>query len=234
MTFHMLHFQNLPIFEQLQLEEALLRTDARNWVLINEGSPAAIVMGISGKKEELVDSAKAQEQAIPLIRRFSGGGTVVVDENTLFITFISQKELHPFLPYPEPILKWSEDLYKEVFAHPHFALRENDFVFGEKKFGGNALYIKKDRWLQHTSFLWDYNPKHMECLLHPKKTPHYRAGRSHNTFLCRLLEHYTDRSEILSPLRKALQKRFALIESSPAEALPQTLPFHRQATTFIR
>src|SRR5690242_20055278 len=146
MTLHLLHLKSYPIWEQLQLEEGLLRTDNRNWCLINEGSPPAIVMGISGNLHELVNSEKAMAAQIPIIKRFSGGGTVVVDENTLFITFIFQKELHP-LSYPEPIMRLSETLYQEAFNHPHFSLRENDFVIGEKKCGGNAQYIKKERFL---------------------------------------------------------------------------------------
>lgn len=39
----------LPILQQLQLEEALLRATSHNWFLINEGTPApSIVMGVSG------------------------------------------------------------------------------------------------------------------------------------------------------------------------------------------
>ena len=48
-----------PIYDQLLLEEALLRSDTRNWCIISEGSPPAIVMGISGKKHELIDCARA-------------------------------------------------------------------------------------------------------------------------------------------------------------------------------
>ncbi|NGX54212.1 MAG: hypothetical protein K1000chlam4_00937, partial [Chlamydiae bacterium] len=48
-TFSLLHLSGLPIFEQLQLEEALLRADEGNWCLINSGVPPAIVMGISAK-----------------------------------------------------------------------------------------------------------------------------------------------------------------------------------------
>ena len=32
----LLHVQNMPILEQLELEEALLRTDERNFCIINE------------------------------------------------------------------------------------------------------------------------------------------------------------------------------------------------------
>ena len=77
---------SVPIYEQLQLEEALLRVGRGNWCLINTGSPPAVVMGISAVAHEVVDCTKVQ--GIPLIRRFSGGGTVIVDPNTVFFTLI--------------------------------------------------------------------------------------------------------------------------------------------------
>src|SRR5438045_757750 len=87
---HVVRLERTPILQQLQAEEALLRADNRNWCLLNRGSPPAIVMGISGKAEQLIRPDKLQESPIPLIRRYSGGGTVVVDENTWFVTFICQ------------------------------------------------------------------------------------------------------------------------------------------------
>ena len=229
MTFHLLHLQGYPIFKQLQLEEALLRADKRNWLIINEGSPVSIVLGISGKKEELIDLPRAA--GIPIIRRFSGGGTVIVNEDTLFVTCISQKNIHPFAAYPEPILKWAEALYKEAICHPLFALRENDFVIGEKKCGGNAQYIQRDRWLHHTSFLWNFQEEQMQCLLHPKKTPAYRAGRSHTDFLCTLQDQ--DKAGCIARLKQALAKRFALVESSLQEASAICQLPHRRATALV-
>ena len=93
---NILHLKNVSIFEQLQLEEALLRADTRNVCIINEGSSPAIVMGISGKAEELIDLEKLEQNPIPVIKRYSGGGTVVVDPNTLFVSFICNKDLVDF------------------------------------------------------------------------------------------------------------------------------------------
>jgi lipoate---protein ligase len=224
--------KSYPIYEQLLLEEKLLRGGADNWCIINEGSSPAIVMGISGKKEELIDCKAALQNGIPLIKRFSGGGTVVVDESTLFITFICQKELHPFPAYPEPIMKWTEEIYRDVFLHPEFQLRENDYVFGERKFGGNAQYIKKDRWLHHTSFLWDYAESNMKYLLHPKKTPPYRAGRSHEEFLCRLREFFPQKEDLIERFISELQKRYPLQKSTLEEALEKSGDT-RQSTIFV-
>ncbi|MBS0604697.1 MAG: lipoate--protein ligase family protein [Verrucomicrobia bacterium] len=233
MTFRLLRLHSCPIYEQLLLEEALLRSSSDNWCIVNTGSTPAIVMGISGKKEELVDCGKAALAGIPLIKRFSGGGTVIVDENTLFITFISQKQMHDFPAYPEPIMKWTEEIYRDVFKHPDFRLRENDYVFGDRKFGGNAQYIKKDRWLHHTSFLWDYSPEKMQYLLHPKKTPPYRAGRSHEEFLCKLCELFDDRQHLIDRFIEEIEKRFPLERTSLEEALLLNNEDARRSTSFI-
>ena len=52
-----------------------------------------------------------------------------------------------------------------------------DYAFGERKFGGNAQAITKQRWLHHTSLLWDFRDAHMRLLKHPSKAPEYRAVR---------------------------------------------------------
>ena len=52
-----------------------------------------------------------------------------------------------------------------------------DYVFGHRKFGGNAQAITKDRWLHHTSFLWDYQQDRMALLKLPARAPEYRAVR---------------------------------------------------------
>ena len=50
-----------------------------------------------------------------------------------------------------------------------------DYCFGDVKFGGNAQAITKQRFLHHTSLLWDYQSERMRLLKHPAKIPDYRA-----------------------------------------------------------
>jgi lipoate---protein ligase len=232
MTFHLIHLQGVSIFEQLQIEEALLRCDTRNWCLLNEAASPAIVMGISGKPHELIEQRLAVQKNVPLIKRFSGGGTVIIDENTLFVTFICQKELHPFPLFPEPMLKWSENFYRS-FLPDAFHLKENDYVIENKKCGGNAQYIKKGRWLHHTSFLWDYDEELMRLLLHPKKTPLYRKERSHADFLCRLKDYLPDKAHFFSELKKALKAQYEVIEMNREELLIPSTSVHRKETCYL-
>lgn len=90
------------IYRQLMIEEALLRTNQNNWYdgfyqlsssrcLVNEHLNPSIVMGLSGKKENLINIEKAKALKLPVIKRFSGGGTVVVDDSTFCLTFILSK-----------------------------------------------------------------------------------------------------------------------------------------------
>ena len=105
--------RNVPILRMLQLEEALFRTDRRSWFITNEWDSAqpaaeAVVLGISGRPEQMLHVEAAQRSGIPVIKRFTGGGTVVVDSDTLFASFIVAEGALPHVkPYPEPMLAWT-------------------------------------------------------------------------------------------------------------------------------
>lgn len=224
MKFCLLELEGVPVLRQLQLEEALLRTDERNWCILNTNAPPAIVMGISGKPEQLLHLEKVREDNIPLIKRFSGGGTVYVDENTLFVTLIANQEDVGISPFPHAIMEWSKTLYEPIF--PGFSLRENDYVFGEKKFGGNAQYIKKGRWLHHTSFLWDFDPQKMEYLKLPEKRPLYRGVRSHGEFLTPLKGVLPNKDFLFKCLKEKCIEKSMCLEALLARP-------HRRATHLL-
>ena len=105
-----LNLRGVPIHKQLCYEEILLRRSTDNWydwwmvyfaltrklivisvVVVHQktrflfnthGPSVAIVLGFSAKVPELVNLEIAANDRIPLIRRYTGGGTVVVDNST--------------------------------------------------------------------------------------------------------------------------------------------------------
>lgn len=231
MNLHLLQLHNVPIWEQLRIEEALLRADDRNWCIINTGSPDAIVMGISGKPEQLIDMNLFQKNPIPLIKRFSGGGTVYIDPDTYFITLIFNNRNMP--QYPQEILKWTEQLYKPVFSPLNFTLTENDYTVNGLKFGGNAQYLCKNRWLHHTSLLWRYDSLKMNLLLLPSKRPTYRQDRTHEEFLCTLEPHFS-KEEIQNRLLTHLSARFSLSEVPFSSIGSITERPHRKTTLILK
>lgn len=232
---HLCHLKKRSIWEQLELEEALLRADDRNWCIINEGSPPAIVMGISGNVDELVHKDKLVHSPIPIIRRFSGGGTVVIDEKTLFVTFIFQKSDVDLGQCPRKIMQWTEALYRPVFHPEDFSLIETDYVLGKRKIGGNAQYMTKSRWLHHTSFLWDYNDARMSLLKMPPKAPEYRKEREHHSFVDRLKNYYSSIDILTKRLVDTLHRHFEIISLSENEDMVSEVRQrpHRKALSLV-
>lgn len=196
------------------------------WVITNSGHASrttadpCIIMGAADARQpwNLLHVDRCFEDGIPIVRRFTGGGTVYVDHDTLFCSMIAPFDMlksctqfgliandndnqdssdtkHTvFQPYPKDLLHYTSLFWRRLFERQYgihdFALQENDFAFGALKFGGNAQYItggNTRRWLQHTSFLWDYEQKYMDRYLKlPKKIPEYRQNRAHGDFLCKL------------------------------------------------
>lgn len=272
-----LRASGLSMLERLALEEALLRHDDRNWAIVgthepwnhkylknvalpsyissDEGSPnpdCMIVMGIGGKPSKLLNTPQVRKDKVLVTKRFSGGGTVVLDMSSVWTTVIGRNlDFVPIGvdPYPRSIMEWTaESMFGPAFTKmkkekknligrkktmvldtkscsatenigqvmtvpsgdspspekgPDFGLRENDYVFGELKMGGNAQSIVKGGWLHHTSFLWDFEPSNMEYLTLPEKRPSYRGDRSHKEFLVTLKSIYgTSPGPFISNLQK--------------------------------
>ncbi|KAM9991107.1 hypothetical protein ACTFIZ_004519 [Dictyostelium cf. discoideum] len=232
----LLRLNRFPILKQLQIEEALYRTpNSGNWIIINNGTPEPIVIvGATGKADKLVNLDEVESRGIQTMKRFSGGGTVVADENTLFTSILFEfetlKQLFPTMSssttatttttttttttsinvgniYPKDIMNWSANsFYKHVFQEQlDFRLQENDYAFGKQKFGGNAQSFSKHKFLHHTSFLYDFKDDHMmACLKQPDKIPEYRQNRDHLSFLCKLKDRYQSKDHIINNLLKTI------------------------------
>lgn len=201
------------IFKQLQIEEALFRADDRNWCVVNRGGPApcpAIVLGISGKPDQLCNTSLTAQRGVPLFKRFTGGGTVVIDENTNFFSLICSREDigHSINAGPRELMEWTGTLYGDALealgVRGQFRLRENDYVFGDHKFAGNAQSISKERVVHHTSLLWKFDDENMKLLLNPAKQPDYRKMRDHGDFLVPLSHVLPSRDSLDTALLQVL------------------------------
>ena len=229
-TLHLLNLSNFPIFSQLEIEEALLRASSLNVCIINKGSPPSIVLGISNRYEDYI----MPNNSLPAIQRFSGGGTVVVDEDTIFLSFICQNDFIQSIIFPDILFKWSSDLYKNALNLDDFHYREHDYVIGKYKCGGNAQYLRKDRFVHHTSFLWDYKKELMSCLKQPPKMPSYRAARPHSDFLCKLCDFFPSKKDFIDRIQSALQKRFLLQPLHLEDICPLLYGNYRRSTKYLK
>jgi len=231
--FYLLRLQDMPILDQLKLEEALLRLDDRPICILSYGSTPAIVMGISQKVPLVVDQKKQEAKQIPILRRFSGGGTVIVDQDTCFVTFMGNAKQLNISHNPDGVHCHFSSFYKKVFEGLPFSYLENDYRLKEKKIGGNAQYFRKDRFLHHTSFLFDWKKEHMECLLQPPKMPSYRESRSHEEFITRINGHFPSKKAFLDRVEESLKLFYEVKEITLDEVKPLLYQEHRKTANRV-
>lgn len=215
-------FKNLPIFTQLSYEEALLRADSDNWCIINQGSPPALVLGIANDIQEHV-----AKPLLPIIRRFSGGGSVVVDEQTFFISFILRNDEN--IKNPKAIMAATFNILAPAFSSLDFRHIETDYTIGTTKIAGSALSITKERLLHHISFLFDFDEERLAHLAHPPTEPEYRNGRSHTEFLGKLNRYFPTMDVLQEKLLFSLQQKYSLLEKSEHDLQTIAKIPHRKA-----
>jgi lipoate-protein ligase A len=88
----------------------------------------SIVMGIGGKPKELLNIENVQKDHVSVMKRFTGGGTVVIDHNSIWTTIIGRplglgnhnKSMvyHPQQPshHPRPIMEYTANtIYQPIF-----------------------------------------------------------------------------------------------------------------------
>lgn len=231
---NVLFLEQTPVIEQLKIEEALLRLDTGNWCVLNAGSPPAIVMGISSKPELHLDLKRLQENPIPLIRRYSGGGTVLVEETTLLVSWIFNYASISYAPYPKEVMKWTEPLVQLLFSPIPIKLNENDYVVENKKCGGNAQYFIKNRFVHHSSFVWDYSKERMKHLLLPPKMPDYRMKRAHSDFLYTLKKDFPCFSTLSSQVIARISKLYPCQYHNLRDVAELQKQPHRSSTHLYR
>jgi lipoate-protein ligase A len=186
--------------EQLALDEALLEeahegeavgTVVRVWM----AREPVVVVGSSSRVEEEVDLGACRSAGVRVVRRPSGGLTVVLGPGCLMWSVVE--------PHPEgapPIEQIHARMLDPLAAELSRALRlpggvarrgSSDLVIadvhGERKVSGNALRVRRHGVLYHGTLLDDFDIGLVERILrHPPREPVYRARRPHREFLANL------------------------------------------------
>jgi lipoate-protein ligase A len=174
-------------------------------VRIWEPGAHAVVMGASRRMRDdvLVDACRAD--GVPILRRSSGGGTVVVGPGTVNVSVILPETAAPGL--------WAVDVaHRHVLDQLAAAIRGagaaveiqglGDLTLGGRKCGGSAQRRLKHHFLVHCSILLDCAIDRIERYLAiPNRQPAYRAGRSHGEFLINLP---LPRSAVVDAIRNRL------------------------------
>ena len=179
--------------ENISFDEALLKETQGNQgeeVLRFWESPTVfVVLGrISQEKKDLIEE-NLHKDHIPVIRRSSGGGSVLQGKGCLNYSLILSKAKRPEIHDLKKSYKYILHHVVEALAQlkvkavfqptPDVALVENN-----KKISGNAQKRGRDYILHHGTLLYQFDLGIMERYLHiPQDQPLYRQGRSHRDFV---------------------------------------------------
>ena len=169
-----------------------------------------VVVGYSNRVECEVNVEACHERGIPILRRCSGGGTILQGPGCVNYALVLRIESNPALETVtgtnrfvlernraalEKLLSESSRrnealLSKSEIRNPKSEISvrgHTDLAIGGRKFSGNAQRRKRGTVLFHGTFLLDFNLGLVsELLPMPSKEPDYRKHRSHGQFLMNL------------------------------------------------
>lgn len=151
----------------------------------------AVVMGAGGRWRDEVDRAACEAAGVPVLRRRSGGGTVLLGPGCLMVSLALSLERRPAW---RDIQRSQAELgaqLAEALALPELAVRGgSDLALGARKISGSAQRRKQRALLHHITLLCRGSEPliaQMPALLpHPPREPDYRAGRAHDGFVATL------------------------------------------------
>ncbi|MFN3325312.1 MAG: biotin/lipoate A/B protein ligase family protein [Bryobacteraceae bacterium] len=168
------------LFEELECDPA-----RPGYLRVWESHAPAVVLGRSGRREQEVDSAACERLGVPVLRRSSGGGTVVVGPGCLNYSLILS--LESYTAFRDVRTSFCEILRWVVgaLAVEGLAVRgQSDLAIADRKVSGSAQRRGRRVLLHHGTLLYGFDAELAERLLPmPPRRPEYRRDRSHREFL---------------------------------------------------
>jgi lipoate---protein ligase len=192
MRFLNLTLPTLP--ENLALDEALL-LEAENGVggevlRVWNWPNAAVVLGAGGVIADDVNEDACAQDGVPLWRRSSGGGTVVLGRGCLLFSLVLDMSRAEELRSIRASYRWLLGKIAGAFVEIQAGIELagiSDLVVAGRKFSGNAQQRKRRFLLHHGTLLHGFDATWAERYLKlPPRQPDYRAARSHRDFLANL------------------------------------------------
>lgn len=182
------------IAENLAFDEALLdvveadcmAASIRFW----QPTSICVVLGRSNNVATEVDVDQCAELDIPILRRASGGGTVVIGPGCLCYTLaLPLQDVHRSLGISRVAKELMSQSAKGLagFTSDVEVCGTSDLTSHGMKFSGNAQRWLKNSFVHHGTILIDFDLSLIDrCLRHPTREPEYRRSRRHSEFVMNL------------------------------------------------
>jgi lipoate---protein ligase len=154
------------------------------WRCWQSASPA-VVLGRHSIVEVDVDDSACRDDGIPLLRRFSGGGTVVIGPGCLNYAIVMSLDRWPHSIDVEATFRHILQTLVAAFEVPGLSIAgRTDLALNGRKVSGNAQRRGRRAMIHHGTLLHDYDARlASRYLRQPARQPAYRADRSHVDFI---------------------------------------------------
>ena len=181
--------ENIALDEAL-LEEADAAGQPRELLRLWETSEPVVVVGSSSRIDDEVHVDACRADAVPILRRTSGGAAIVTGKGCLMYSLVLSYALRHEL-------RGLDVAHTVVLDKIGATLRDllpsvercgtSDLAVDNYKFSGNSMRCKRTHLLYHGTLLYDFDVSLIgSCLRMPPRVPDYREGRIHADFIMNL------------------------------------------------
>lgn len=181
--------ENLALDEAL-LDEAEASGAPRETLRLWEPLAPMVVVGRSSRIAGEVHVDVCRQRGIPVLRRSSGGLSIVTGPGCLMYAVVLSYQLRP-------ALRMLDEAHRFVLGKLVSALRPlmpavehrgtSDLTVDQWKFSGNSVRCKREHFLYHGTLLYRFPLDLIDtCLAMPPREPDYRQGRKHHAFVVNL------------------------------------------------
>ncbi len=179
--------------QNLACDEALLHCAENGQITeclrVYEIQRPTIVLGIQDEYERAARVDLCRKHDVPVLRRRSGGGTVLLAPGCLLYSLILRRD-RADLHSVNRSYKWILTRLCEAVSTPEVTLERagiSDLAWDGRKVGGSAQQRKKDFMLHHGTLLYDVDISLIERFVgEVRAAPEYRQDRSHGDFVANL------------------------------------------------
>jgi lipoate---protein ligase len=169
--------------DNLRLDEDLLHAGnavLRLWETVQE----CVVLGRSGRAERDVNLDLCQGSGIPVLRRCSGGGAVLLGPGCLNYSLVLPIRWNARWRDVRYSFEWTMTRVRRALGVPGLRNEGSDLALDDRKVSGNAQRRSQTSILHHGTILYCFDGLRAEHFLKPPlRAPQYRDGRSHRDFL---------------------------------------------------
>jgi lipoate-protein ligase A len=170
---------DLQLFQRV--EDGAVDYGWRLW----EADTAAVVLGRFGNVAADVFEQHCHRDGVPVVRRCSGGGAVVIGRGCLNFAVAVALPVHPELVDVARSFGIVLHLVASALAIEGLSIAGGtDLVVGGRKVSGNAQRRGRRALLHHGTLLYDFDPMLAARYLRaPRRQPEYREHRPHTDFM---------------------------------------------------